>query len=313
MQGNPPARVLIRSFADMTLRFTQAERGLHDGDPLTSFVFKALYRANTRHLPYASADSILLGQIGKPAAAALAERRALLRPISINAIAQSLGLPYETLRARAQAMIAKGHVERVPGGLIAVGAVEPEGPFADALLEGHAIILDSFSALKALGFDFSVDAVPAIASSPPPPGLVVRVVQDMSGRYNEVLEPVFGGVMPLLIWAGVMRANVRHLMADPEMAWRYASHDEPPPDTLRRPISIRALAGEVGLPFETTRRHVAAMIEKGWLAMVAGQGVITPVSALGSDSLGRANTQLPGLYARLIRDLSRLGFDFEAL
>ncbi|MDB5472261.1 MAG: hypothetical protein JWR84_3821 [Caulobacter sp.] len=309
----PPARMLIRSYTDMTLRFGEAERAPHDGDPLTTFVFKTLYSANTRHLSYIAAESELLGQVGPPAAAALAQRRALLRPVSVHAVAQSLNLPYETVRSRTQAMMAKDQVERVSGGLIAVAGLQPEGPFADAVLHSHAVIVDSFRALKALGFDFAAHAVPAVASGPPPPGLVVRIVQDMTNRYTEALGPVFGGILPLTIWGGAMRANVRDLMADPEMAWRYAGQDEPPPNHLRKPVSVRALATELRLPFETTRRHVAIMIERGWMAAVPGQGVITPVEAVGSDGLGRVNTQLPGLYGRMIGDLTRVGFDLEAL
>ncbi|WGM37270.1 hypothetical protein [Caulobacter sp. NIBR1757] len=313
MGQQPPARMLIRSYADMTLRYGQVERAAFDGDPLDAFIFKTLFSANCRHLPYASAESRLLALTGPPAAAAMAERRALLRPVSIHAVSQSLNLPYETVRARTRAMMERGQVERVRGGLLAVAALQAEGPLAEAMLATHAIILDSFRALKALGFDVSAHGLPAQVAEPPPPGLVVRIVADMSNRYAELLSPTFGGILPLTIWGGAMRANVRDLMADPETAWRYACQDEPPPDHLRKPISVRALSAELGLPFETTRRHVAAMIDRGWLAAVPGQGVITPVSALGADSLGHTNLQLPGLYARMFCDLARAGFDLGAL
>jgi hypothetical protein len=210
-------------------------------------------------------------------------------------------------------MMSRGQMERVRGGLIAVAALQAEGPFADAVLNSHAVILESFRALKTLGYDFAAHAAAAQVTEPPPPGLVVRIVMDMTTRYSELLSPTFGGILPLTIWAGVMRANVRELMADPQMAWRYAGQDQPPPDHLRKPISVRAVASDLGLPFETTRRHVAVMIDKGWLAAVPGQGVITPTSALGADSLGHTNLQLPGLYARMIGDLTRVGFDLSAL
>ena len=313
MGPQPPARILIRSYADMTLCWGRAEQAPFGGDPLSTFVFQTLLGANRCHLPYASAESRLLAQVGPPAAAAMAERRALLRPVSIHAVSQSLNLPYETVRARVQAMIDQGQAERVRGGLLAVAALQADGPFADAVLSTHAIILESFRALKLLGFDFSAHTQPSQTAEPPPPGLVVRIVMDMSNRYIELLSPTFGGLLPMTIWAGAMRANVRELMADPATAWRYAGQDEPPPDALRKPISVRALSAELGLPFETTRRHVATMLDRGWLAAIPGQGVITPVSALGSDRLGRTNLQLPGLYARMISDLTRVGFDFDAL
>eukprot|EP01030_Chromulinospumella_sphaerica_P026636 gene26636-26849_t len=199
--GQPPAvRMLIRSYADMTLRYGYAERAPHDGDPLSTFIFKTLQSANARHLPYAAPGSRLLALLGPPAAAAMAERLALLRPVSVNAVAQSLELPYETVRARVQTMVARGQVERVSGGLIAVAALQPEGPFADAVMESHTVILDCFRALKALGFDFAAFAAAPVTQDPPPPGLVVRIVQDMSNRYAEMLGPIFGGVLPMTIW-----------------------------------------------------------------------------------------------------------------
>lgn len=313
MGQQPPVRVLIRSYADMSLRSGYAERAPFDGDPLSTFIFKTLYGANCQHLPYTSAESRLLGQIGPLAAEAMDQRRALLRPVSIHAVAQSLSLPYETVRARVQVMIGRGQAERVTGGLIAVAGLEAEGPFADAFLSTYAIVLESFRALKDLGYDFTASAAPSQVEAPPPPGLVVRIVFDMNNRYAELLSPTFGGILATTIWAGAMRANVRKLMADPEVAWRYAGQDEPPPDHLRQPISVRALATELMLPFETTRRHVATMIEKGWLVTVPGQGVIAPVAVLGADRLGRTNLQLPGLYARMIGDLTRAGFDLAAL
>lgn len=312
MGPQPPARMLIRSYADMALRYGHAERAPFDGDPLSTFIFKTLAGANRQHLPYASAESRLLAQIGEPAAAAMDERRALMRPVSIHAVSQSLKLPYETVRARVQTMLDRGQMERVRGGLIAVAALAPDGPFAEAVLNSHAIIVESFQALSLLGYDFAASAAPSQVDEPPPPGLIVRIVMDMSARYTELLSPTFGGILPITIWAGVMKANVRELMTDPEAAWRYAGQDEPPPDALRRPISVRAVAADLGLPFETTRRHVSGMIDKGWLAQVPGQGVIAPAAAVGSDSLGRANLRLPGLYGRMIGDLTSVGFELPA-
>lgn len=313
MGPQPPARILIRSYADMALRFGHAERAPFDGDPLSTFIFKTLAGANRQHLPYASAESRLLAQIGEPAAAAMDERRALMRPVSIHAVSQSLKLPYETVRARVQTMLDRGQMERVRGGLIAVAALAPDGPFAEAVLNSHAVIVESFQALSLLGYDFAASAAPSQVDEPPPPGLIVRIVMDMSARYTELLSPTFGGILPITIWAGVMRANVRELMTDPEAAWRYAGQDEPPPDALRRPISVRALSNELNLPFETTRRHVASMADRGWLTSIPGQGVIGSTAVITNPGLGRVHPDIPGLYGRALTNLWRVGFDFEAI
>lgn len=69
------------------------------------------------------------------------------------------------------------------------------------------------------------------------------------------LARVLDVVDSLLILA-VTQANVEAVMRDPQLQRAYAAYDTPPPDDLRRPISINALAYSLRLPFETVRRRV---------------------------------------------------------
>jgi hypothetical protein len=63
----------------------------------------------------------------------------------------------------------------------------------------------------------------------------------------------------ILLILAVTQANVEALMRDPGLQRAYADFDNPPPDDLRRPISINALAYSLRLPFETVRRRVTKL------------------------------------------------------
>lgn len=308
MAQDLPVRVLLRSFVELWLGVSAARGVAHDNDPISTYVFEVLACANTAHLAYAAPESAWLTGPG-PAR----DKLGLLRPISGNAVAQSLSLPYETVRVRLQKMIADGRVLRVQGGLLAAANLDDAGPVAATRPRAHRAILDSLRDLKAIGYDFSAHREASRVGEPPPPGLVVRVMSSMINRVLELQAPAFGGLVNMTIWSGVARANVRKLMRDPVASWRYASPDSPPPNEARQPISVRALAAELDLPFETTRRHVASMTDRGWLATVPGQGVIGPVAVVSGDGLGRVHPDIPGLYARALTNLWRIGFDFEAL
>lgn len=63
-------------------------------------------------------------------------------------------------------------------------------------------------------------------------------------------------VVDMLLIVAVTQANVDPLMRDPALQRAYAAYDTPPPDALRRPISVNALAYSLRLPFETVRRRL---------------------------------------------------------
>lgn len=84
-----------------------------------------------------------------------------------------------------------------------------------------------------------------------------------------------------LLVLGVTQANVQPVTADPALERAYASYDAPPPDDLRRPISINALAQSLGLSFETVRRRVSRLVLIGVLRS-GPEGLWTPLRRLRS-------------------------------
>jgi DNA-binding Lrp family transcriptional regulator len=107
-----------------------------------------------------------------------------------------------------------------------------------------------------------------------------------------------------LIVLAIVQANLSLIMADPELQRRYATAEAPPPDELRRPISINAVAASLRLPFETVRRRVMHLAEKG-LCDITPRGLVVPqreVAAPEHVALLQANfLAVRDLYLRLRR------------
>lgn len=101
-----------------------------------------------------------------------------------------------------------------------------------------------------------------------------------------------------LLLAAISQANVAQITRDPELQRLYARLDQPPPDELRRPVSINAVANSLRIPFETARRRVAALIEIGAVQSVP-RGVIIPTAPLTSP----AYKAVAEAYYQLVRNL----------
>ncbi len=79
---------------------------------------------------------------------------------------------------------------------------------------------------------------------------------------------------------------------------------------MRRPISVHALALDLTLPYETTRRHVNALIEQG-LAERVESGILVRAELLNNDIVTASHRKnVENLHA-LFSDLRDGGFNFS--
>ena len=113
-------------------------------------------------------------------------------------------------------------------------------------------------------------------------------------------------VLDALLINGVLEANLAPLNRDPELQVAHATLGAAPPDDLRRPVSINALAGSLRLPFETVRRHVNKLAREGRLA-VTPQGVYVPAAMVVSPSFVAAARARYERVRRFCDDLSAAG------
>ena len=108
--------------------------------------------------------------------------------------------------------------------------------------------------------------------------------------YTELMR---GDPVRALVFIAASRAGTQHLkdwMHDGE-AGRFI------PDELRHSISISSLAQSLGLPVETTRRHVIALCADGWAERTADGGV----------SIASRHLDKPELHATVEANVINLG------
>lgn len=77
------------------------------------------------------------------------------------------------------------------------------------------------------------------------------------------------------------------------------------PDDLRRPVSVSALARSLGLPVETTRRHVVKLAANGYANRTENGGVIITSAILQRDEIRQVASLNAASMERLINGLMR--------
>jgi len=308
----PPIRLVVRLLLEFMVAALPPLARWQDGDLVRGIIFLAILQA------------------GRPRFAELARRGILawprsddaLKPLSVNSLAISLGLPYETARRHVQRLIAAGLVRRVD----AQGVIVPESALqADAFVahaaEIHALFLKMMRGLRAIGFDFDsfargeIVAVDDNAASDGEPDMALRhVVIDFMLRLVECGLAVHDNdLMRAFVFTAIMSANAEPYTATPGAAWDFATLEQSPPEARRRPITVRELSLRVGIPYETTRRAVAAMLADRDIVRVGRGGLINPQVSPRDARLHESGAVILSRFVQFVGDLKRLGFSFETL
>jgi hypothetical protein len=142
----------------------------------------------------------------------------------------------------------------------------------------------------------------------------VRVAARLGGEYvlrslRMLGELSSGQMLTGLISLAIVQANVAHLDGR-DRAEPYRHLDDLPPDDQRRPVTVLSIATGLGLPYETTRRHVEKMVKAGQVVRVKG-GVITPVSALDTPLHRKLLVEHLVSVRRLVRGLAAAGVEMD--
>jgi DNA-binding IclR family transcriptional regulator len=96
--------------------------------------------------------------------------------------------------------------------------------------------------------------------------------------FNFVLDMAAHGISGLktlecLLLMAINQANIAPLTRDPEARIRYGALEHPAPDAERRPVSVRAVAASMRLPYETARRNIRRLEVQG-VCVVNEAGVV---------------------------------------
>jgi hypothetical protein len=109
-------------------------------------------------------------------------------------------------------------------------------------------------------------------------------------------------LLDTLLIAAVIDANISRLNHEPALQLASARLDASPPDELRRPVSINALAESLDLPFETVRRHIRQLVARG-VCVASPQGLVVPGALLSMPSFSALQR---ARYERVVRFLAEL-------
>jgi DNA-binding Lrp family transcriptional regulator len=182
----------------------------------------------------------------------------LRRPVSINAVATSLRMPFETARRRI-AQLAEGGVVLIgPRGVIIPNAPLTSPAYRARSDASYELVRVLYRRLSALGlFDDLVRAPAAFSEGERPVRLVIRLSTDYLMRLAEPVTQHVGDLVTGIILMDVIHANTEHLPdeADPQLI------PGPLPDEMRRPVRAAALAARLGIAQETVRRHLNRLVE----------------------------------------------------
>lgn len=214
----------------------------------------------------------------------------LRRPISVNAVAQSLRLPYETVRRRVNRLVLLGLCCNSPEGLLV--------PSRRLAWLGHRQVLEAaYRRLSELHGALAEARVLLEGAAPPmaeplPLRAAARLSSEYLLRIVALATEAFGDAADAAIWFEVFRSNTEH---DPRAA-RLGS------ESGRRAVTIATVARRLGVPAETVRRRLNGHIARGSCVWVPG-GLVVPDAALESPAVvhlaDRNLVDLKQMYVRL--------------
>lgn len=264
-------RLAGRMAASFLLDVIAIARG--DGQVLDTLLISAVIQANVEEINRRGDLQVAYAQSDEP------PPDALRRPVSMNALASSLDLPFETVRRRIKGLVRAGRCVFVEGGVIVPAAVLAEPQYVADAYRGFERIRQFYYQLRDLGL---------LGDLPPPtvrlsPGVFpIRAVARLAGTYVlRVIEALaqVGDLIDGLIVLEIFRSNVEHLPAT-----RGPGHGGIVADDQRRPIAVTGISARLGVPQETVRRHVAGLIARGAVRRVRG-GLIVPLEQISGLSV----------------------------
>lgn len=261
-------RIAARLVNEFLLDILWAGRG--QGDIIDRLILVSLFE------PYLS---FRIGPGGPEPAAGGGDPAALA---SIGGIAQSLNMPFETVRRRVARFQERGYCTVTRRGVHLSDEV-----FDDPALRATATRLVGLVKLLYLRL-CRCGLIAARPASGAPIGAfdeweVVRHTLNFLLRTSEPLTRHFRHPLSGVILMELVRQNTAHL-PDSERGGNLPGAEGFVPDALRRPARAATLASRLGLSQETVRRHIVQLTEDGRCQRTSG-GLIVPAAALASPPL----------------------------
>lgn len=285
--GAQSARAAFRCSCRYLLRGLANPSSQAMGEVNSAAIMIALMSANIAHIDndpelrhaYAAYDSAPPDDIRRPATGL--------------AVAKRLALPRETVRRQIKALVEAGLCQKTQGGylvpLARINSLAHRTSAATNLADVRQLLRDLQRLAPEGGWPVVTRGSPADLFPDPPLRLVNRRTAEFGLDLMTHLAAAAGGYEEFVAYMAIVEATDRH------------AEGEPP-----RSASVNMIAQSLGMPYESVRRRVARVAERGLIART-GRGYTAGVE-WGEDpalqTLVRANTRA---LRRLFGDLARFG------
>ena len=245
-------------------------------DPMDAILLATVIQANVEPATANPEEQVEHGALDQPPPAEIR------RPVSISRLADSMDLRFETVRRRVNRLKTLGLIVTEPSGILV-----PESYFLTPENAATVKAIDDLAErtywrLVNLHY-FSSTPLPRPAQQPEqhPYRAVARLFMSYALRMAGEMRAIGGDYINLLL---VMQLNQMNTVNLGDVR-KWEPDDDLPTiaDSRRVPVTIAALSRESGVPFETTRRRLADLAERGVCRQVDG-GYIVPadnIQALG--------------------------------
>lgn len=292
-------RVVCRLGVDYQLAVARLLVAALNLDMMSILTLLAIIRANMREVarnpeairPYAGLDVVPPDQ--------------MRRPVSVYAIAKELRAAYETVRRHVTRLKDEGFCEISERGVIVPQRVLAQAAWMEVTEENWRAANRLVKEAEAFGV---VARGPAIEA----PADVRRHVARVSIEFFlKGLSLMAQGdrldVMSVLVLRAIAFANIEHLAHDPEKGLAFAGLADIPQDRERRPVSVYAVAKSLLLPYETTRRTVLKLVNRGLVERRAEGGLVVPAAVMARPEAIAGFVEFAGLTEAFLDRLAAAG------
>lgn len=222
---------------------------------------------------------------------------ALSRPVSVNAVAQSLGLPFETVRRRLARLARQGVCTMTPRGALVPLALLATPRFEAIGLARYQRLERFYRDLMAAGaLPDLPEATEALPAGGPPVRIANRILAEYLMRSIESIMRRIGDPLTGLLLLHVIGANTEHL----------ATQEVGSEGGVLRPVRINRLAERLNVPAETARRHALLLVRAGYCSRTP-EGIIGRAERLARPEMSGLLDENQVSIRRMFTHLARYG------
>jgi len=226
--------------------------------------------------------------------------------ISVNAIAASLGRPFETVRRHANALVADGLCKRTKRGITLQIRSQCRPEMCAAIRKIHDLMVRLIDYAVA----HEVPMPPIRASTCYNRHATVVAGLDLMLAAAEYLHAYYADWLEMFAVNAVLVANARPVTFNPVLARQYANNETIPPESLRTPVAVADIARALRVPYSTLQREINRSIERGQLRRTHG-GILITDAQIAAAAVNAAGPIASARAMRAFGRLSQGGFPFN--